>query len=623
MKFPAKYRIAVLVPALALCTMVFWATFHYRANAAGADTMGALIITASVVFLLLLMGTTARLAKLFTNDFSTVTNKPDELTKAIVDLGALPIKTLVLATLLSFLFVGSIISSNEILGASEALRLPFLVHCISLALLASSFSYVLADKLVSHWLFECKLSDYPASIRESRQRVKIFVVPAFILVMSLLFASSLAFLVVFATEGKGLDETSLAFTLGNLIAFFVITIFLIINSNRSTNLVFQTVIVQLEQLASGRKDLTQKINIGSVDELGTISGLVNNFSQNLRVSVDELKAAQYSLASMGEEMNQTAAGTANAVQEMYRNVAVVREKSQTQLASVAESSGAMEQIARNIESLDGLIGTQGSSITQASSAIEEMVGNVNAMTGSINRMAEEFQILSAAARDGQDTLSVSSERIKQISTRSEALMEANKVISDIASQTNLLAMNAAIEAAHAGQAGRGFSVVADEIRKLAESSAQNSTTIRNELSQVQSAIADVVMTSRASETAFTSVSVKIGETEDLVKEIHQGMKEQKEGSSQILEALKTMNQISQQVRIGSSEMRTGNTRVLGEIDLLRTSSLEIGKRLEAMAENTGSIADSAQRVSSLAQGTEETIRHMDQALKAFITSTEN
>lgn len=620
MKFPLQYRLAVLLPASVLCATIYWASSHYRARMSSNDTTGIFILGASLVFLVLLLLASTGFARLFTNDFRAISSKEAELTPAITKLGAVPLRTLLLGTLLSFIYVFAVLFGTGSFAANQGLGLPFMVHCISLALLSSSFSYVLADKLVSHWLFDCKLTEYPDSIREHRQRVKIFVVPAFILVMSLLFASSLAFLVVFSTAGTGMDAGSLAFTLGNLFGFFVITIFLIINSNKSTRLVFDTVISQLEQLASGRKDLTQKIKIGSVDEFGTISGLVNNFSQNLRASVDELKSAQTSLASMGDELASSAATTADAAQEMNRGVVLVREKSQVQLASVAESSSAMEQIARNIESLDTLIGTQGASITQASSAIEEMVGNVNAMTTTINRMNEEFQVLSHAARDGQETLSVSSERIKQISERSEALMEANKVISDIASQTNLLAMNAAIEAAHAGQAGKGFSVVADEIRKLAESSAMNSSTIRQELSQVQSAIAEVVLTSRASETAFNSVSAKIAETDHLVKEIHQGMMEQKEGSSQILDALKTMNQVSEQVRLGSSEMRTGNTRVLSEINILKSSSVEIGSRLESMASSTAAIAESAKKASSLAQGTEETIDHMDKALKAFITN---
>jgi len=599
--------------------MIFWSTFYFRGTAAGGDTLSGLTVVLSVLFCTGLVFATNRMARTFALELSSLDDDTTKQMEALKTIGALPVRTLIVATLLSFLFVCSVNTSDIVWGSPENQRIPLWVYGLALALLSSSFSYVLADRLVCRRLFSSQISRYPRNLRENRQQIKLFVVPAFILVMTILFSSTLIYLVMTRAAAQGVSMEKLAFAGADLLAFFIVTIFLIINSNKSTILVLKSVVVQLDQLSSGKRDLTQRVMIGSVDEVGTISGLVNEFSQNLLVSVDDLKAAQSQLKTVGEELSTNAKSSALAVQGISRDVDSVREKSQLQRQSVAESSSAVEQIAKNIESLDGLIGSQGASITQASSAIEEMVGNVSAVTTSIQKMAEEFGGLSAAAQEGQATLAASSERIKQISSRSKALMEANKVISNIASQTNLLAMNAAIEAAHAGEAGRGFSVVADEIRKLAETSAKNSQTIRTELAQVQKAIEEVVKTSLASEAAFTTVSGKIKETDFLVQEIHHGMKEQKEGSGQILSALKAMNEISEQVRSGSSEMREGNTRVLTEMGLLHRSSVEIGERLESMAQNTGAISTSAMRVSSLAEGTEETIGKMENALGTFIT----
>jgi methyl-accepting chemotaxis protein len=534
-------------------------------------------------------------------------------------IGATPVKSLALAILISFVYVIAITIGNNLHGAPENQRTPLLVFMFSMALLSSSFSYVLSDRIVSQKLLSSNLSDFPRDMREKRQQTKIFVVPAFILIMSLLYTSSLGVLVIIRAGANGLDSVSLLPAGVALLIFFVITVFLIINSNKSTILVLGTVIEQLDLVTAEQKDLTKRIRICSVDEVGSISGMVNDFCQNLLVSVEELKSAQLKLGLVGDELNSNAKSSATAVQGLSDGMASVRMASQVQLQSVSESSSAVEQITKNIETLDTLIGSQASSVAQASSAIEEMIGNIGAMTTSINRMAQEFQILSSAAHEGQATLVVSGDRIRQIASRSEALMEANKVISSIASQTNLLAMNAAIEAAHAGEAGRGFSVVADEIRKLAETAAKNSRTIRTELALVQKAIEEVVQTSRTSESAFSKVSQKISETDILVKEIHQGMMEQKDGSAQVLEALRTMNEISDQVRTGSSEMRVGNVRVLDEVGRLHHSSTEIGEKLSSMANNTGAIAASAQKVSALAGETEHTIAQMEKALGEFKT----
>ncbi len=159
-----------------------------------------------------------------------------------------------------------------------------------------------------------------------------------------------------------------------------------------------------------------------------------------------------------------------------------------------------------------------------------------------------------------------------INSSEEALQTANKTISDIAGQTNLLAMNAAIEAAHAGEAGKGFSVVADEIRKLSETSSAQSKTIREELLKIEGSINDVVNASQASTDMFVEVSNSITQTQQLVLQIKGAMEEQQEGSKQIGAALMLMNDNTSEVRAASHEMAEGNKSILVEIDQLRNTT---------------------------------------------------
>ena len=226
----------------------------------------------------------------------------------------------------------------------------------------------------------------------------------------------------------------------------------------------------------------------------------------------------------------------------------MRGKVVSQSASVEQSSSAVEQIAKNIEGLGRLIQDQATSVTEASAAIEEMVGNIASVSRSMDAMARQFDALLEASRSGKEMQAAVGERIAQIADRSRALLEANEVIAAIASQTNLLAMNAAIEAAHAGEAGKGFSVVADEIRRLSETAAEQSDTIGRDLSSVQAAISEVVGSSHDSEMAFDGVASRITETERLVREMRDALGEQSEGGAQVLEALKSVNEITSQVR---------------------------------------------------------------------------
>jgi methyl-accepting chemotaxis protein len=295
----------------------------------------------------------------------------------------------------------------------------------------------------------------------------------------------------------------------------------------------------------------------------------------------------------------------------------ITEKSHIQAESVSQSSSAVEQISSNIQSLEQVIREQSSSIEKASSAIEEMVGNISSVTSSINMMATQFTELTTLAENGQTAQADSMPKIEFIKEHSVALLEANRVIATITSQTNLLAMNAAIEAAHAGEAGRGFAVVADEIRKLAETSADQSKTIQAEINLVQQGIAEVVVASNESGSAFSHVAEGIGETDSLVREVQNAMLEQKEGSEQVLSALKDMNEITSQVQNGSREMGIGNKAILEEITRLRESTAGIRQSVEQVSSGCDQIKIDTHSVSDMSEKTVEMIHIMEEAVGHF------
>jgi methyl-accepting chemotaxis protein len=370
-------------------------------------------------------------------------------------------------------------------------------------------------------------------------------------------------------------------------------------------------------LAEGEADLTITVDIERNDEIGDLASEINIFLGKLREIMSDLKGAQESLSGIGDRLGASVAGTETAMTELNGGIDAVRERGLHQASSVEESSSSVSQIARNIASLDELIANQAASITEASAAIEQMVGNIGSVTASIARMASEFVALSGASEAGKTTLAAAVERISQISAQSRSLLEANEVISSIASSTNLLAMNAAIEAAHAGEAGKGFSVVADEIRRLSETAAGQSKTIGSELTSILETIGAVVASSKESEEAFSLVARKIADTDALVKEINQAMIEQGEGSKQILEALREMNEVTAQVKNGSTEMSEGNKTVLDEMVRLRESAFDVKERIDAMAASALDIDSNVDTVSDMAQGTRDTIKRMEAAIGRF------
>ena len=212
-----------------------------------------------------------------------------------------------------------------------------------------------------------------------------------------------------------------------------------------------------------------------------------------------------------------------------------------------------------------MIENQSLGVSQASAAVEEMIGNITSVNKSVDMMASSFDHLSSSAQTGSDLQKDVNGKIDQIREQSETLQVANAAISSIAGQTNLLAMNAAIEAAHAGEAGKGFSVVADEIRKLSETSSAQSKTIGVQLKNIKKSIVAVVEASRQSSQAFMTVIEEIQGTDQLVRQIKAAMEEQDAGSRQISQALHNMNDSTVEVRTASHEMSEGNKAILDEV----------------------------------------------------------
>ena len=612
------FRLNVLLPSVALWVAVCASYAVFRNPDRSPEWILTVCGASGLVFVLLAFFLVGGSARYFRADFAALQSDRETYAKAMESLGGAPLLSMIRYMLLSIAFlvgIGIFFGRSSIREGTGGLLTMFLV---SLAMFSTSFLYVFSDRLVSVTLLSHSLTSYPRELREARQQRKIFIIPAFMAIMTLLFAFSLSFLVT----GHLAEITSFpaiwTLILVSLVYMFVVVLLVLI-WNSGTALLYRSIISEMDTLSSAEKDLTRRISIASVDELGTISGMVNFFCSTLSDSILGLKSAQAKLNDLGEGIGLNASETSRGVDRIASHVEKVREQSHAQSASVGESSGAVHEIAKNIESLDQMITDQSASVTEASASIEQMVGNITSISESIDKMASEFGSLLTAAEEGRRTQELAREKIRQISERSEALLEANKVIGVIASQTNLLAMNAAIEAAHAGEAGRGFSVVADEIRRLAETSSKQSGAIKAELGKVKEAIREVVDASSNSGESFARVSEKIGSTDAIVREVSSAMDEQKEGTRQILEALQSMNEITSQVQVGSKEMSEGNNTVLAEISYLQSATQEIKESVEGMAAGAEGLAQGARKVSDIAQGARETIRRMDEELGRFRT----
>lgn len=284
------------------------------------------------------------------------------------------------------------------------------------------------------------------------------------------------------------------------------------------------------------------------------------------------------------------------VSKINENINLLNSVAEDQNSSTTETAASVEEISKNVESLSRQIQSQSSAVEESSAAIQQMVSNIGSISNNLEKASVEFETLKTASQNGKDSISNVVELVNKVSNQSEVLLSTNNVINSIAAQTNLLAMNAAIEAAHAGTAGMGFSVVADEIRKLAEESSGQSKIIATELKKIVADICNVVNATTNAGAAFDTVVNKVEDAGVLISQITLAMQEQNEGSRQVLEALDNIQNITLEIKNGSIEMNEGTTIILNEMNNLEDISRRVHKSLGEMISELSEISTSVEAI---------------------------
>ena len=374
---------------------------------------------------------------------------------------------------------------------------------------------------------------------------------------------------------------------------------------------------RLNEIAEGDGDLTQRLDIKSNDEIGQVASHFNNFTDKLNSTIKNVINSSDNLSVSGRKLQENMESTAAAVNEIAANINSSTRLFDNQEASATETASAVEQISRAMESLNKVIDDQSASVTESSASIEQMVANISNVNKVFSVLGENYQKLVETSNEGKKKLNIVNTQVNEISVQSANLMETNHVISGIAAQTNLLSMNAAIEAAHAGEAGKGFAVVADEIRKLAENSASQSKEIAQKLGAVKEEIDSIVDSSQKAEETFDLIMDVVTNIDNLRHEVENSMAEQIEGSKQILEAISNINSITESVRNGSMEMNNGIIQITRELENFKDTNLEVISSYKEITNGTNEINNSINQVKLITDSTAEFIENINNELSRF------
>ena len=373
----------------------------------------------------------------------------------------------------------------------------------------------------------------------------------------------------------------------------------------------------LEKMAAGNLTLRLSAEKGK-NEISKMRRSINAFTESINKMVAVSKQNIISLSKVAENLNENSSRISSEIKQISDNSSELADQAKTQLETVSLTVDTMGKMSSITNQLSAQIHDQNNDLSQSSAAVEEMISNIKSITENIDKFGNSFNQLSSDSEDGKNKIENVINLIESVSAESKKLLDTNKVIEDVAQQTNLLAMNAAIEAAHAGEAGKGFAVVAEEIRKLSESTTKQSHYIKQTLSSVIENINEVTNATTSAGLTFGEIVNQISSDDSLITEIRSSMEEQSIGSKQIVDALGNIKETTHTIIENSKQMNSGIENVVAQVKELENAAKNLSSKTDEIKKSTQIINSNANKLIGMASENKKFAKELSAQTEKYI-----
>lgn len=402
------------------------------------------------------------------------------------------------------------------------------------------------------------------------------------------------------------------------IVLVLLIVVLLVISRSITRPLSQTA-TALSAIAEGEGDLTAYIEVRTRDEIADLAADFNRFVDKLHQIVTRIKRQVRDAEGVSESLSASSEQSAAAVHQITLNLESMAKQIRGVDENIHETSAAVEQIQATIGKLTEGIERQQRAVSESSSSTEEMIASIRSVSELIRRKQERNPELVESVQEGSEKLRLTTEYITAVNNAAETITEAIAVITEIAGQTDLLAMNAAIEAAHAGEAGKGFAVVAEEIRKLSERTKEHSGVIGSSIQSSVETIRQAMSATEETGAAFDRMRSEVDGFTETFSEIDATLRELSTGGTQVLEAIGELTSISEEVTAGSTQMKDGADGITRNVVDLKDASTAVSTGIGEIESGVGEIRSTSTELAELGRKNRSYLLSISDEIEGFRT----